>query len=161
MQKLNYKSNIDEIGNSLMETLTEIKKEGETKELKFDMLVKYGRVLFLQNEFGKSYQTFEQAAIHAIENNISEIKSLYYWTARCLEENGAKEAAFKSYLILLDNKQFTANDEEFIDIVLDRLNFFENLEEKIINYKIQKAEELENPTDLLGKLMKYFKVKKL
>ena len=94
MQKLNYKSNIDEIGNSLMETLSEIKKEGETKELKFDMLFKYGRVLFLQNEFGKSHQAFEQAAVHAIENNISEIKNLYYWSARCLEETADKEAGF-------------------------------------------------------------------
>ena len=70
-----------------------------------------------------------------------------------------KKRAFKSYLILLDNKQFIENDEEFVDTVLDRLSFFENLEEKIINYKIQKAEELENPTDLLGKLLKDLKEK--
>ena len=39
MQKLNYKSNIDEIGNSLMETLTEIKKEGITHSVFGDIFL--------------------------------------------------------------------------------------------------------------------------
>jgi ketopantoate reductase len=40
--KLTYNSTYNEVGCSLRVTLDEIKKYGETKELKYEMLLKYG-----------------------------------------------------------------------------------------------------------------------
>ncbi|WP_326985228.1 hypothetical protein [Chryseobacterium sp. MP_3.2] len=161
MKKITYQSDLNEIGNSLMDCLSQIKKEGETKELKFEMLLKYGRVLFLKNKIEKAYQTFQQGAVYAMENNITEVKEIYFWTARCIEETGDKNIALGNYLMLLENNQYSENDSEFVDAILDRFNFFTDLEDKIRDYKLKRDEALKNPKDLLSKLNKFLKEKKI
>ena len=153
-KKLTYQSTFNEVGWSLMETLEEIKKEGETKQLKFDMLVKHGRMLLMQKKLNDAYQVFLQCSTHAIDNSVPEIKELYYWTSRCLEEKGKKDSAVNGYLRLLESERFTENDEEFVDAVLDRLILFGDIAALVNDYKKKREEELNNPKDLLGKVIK-------
>lgn len=155
--KLTYQSTFDDVGKSLMETLGEIEKEGETKQLKFDMLLKYGRILLMEKKLEKAYQTFQQCSIHAVDNGISDVKDLYYWTSRCHEERGNKEMAIKGYLMLLERERFIENYEEFVDAVLDRLILFGDISALVNDYKKKGAEELNNPKDLLGKVIKLLK----
>ena len=124
VKKLTFQSTFNEVGWSLRETLDEIEKQGETKQLKFDMLLKYGRVLLMQSKLNEAYQTFQQCSIHAIDNGVPDVKELYYWTSRCQEEQGNKERAINGYLMLLERERFTENNEEFVDAVLDRLILF-------------------------------------
>ncbi len=153
INKLTFNSTFDEVGWSLKETLNEIEKVGETKQLKFDMLLKYGRIKLMEGNIDRAYEVFQQCSIHAIDNGVRDIKELYYWTSRCQEEKGNKERAINGYLMLLE-KFAKDDDEEFINAVLDRLNLFENITPIIADYKTRRAEELTNPKDLLGKTLK-------
>ena len=155
--KLTYNSSFIEIGWSLRETLDEIKLNGETIQLKFDMLLKYGRILFLEGNFDEAYQIFQQCSNHALDNGIPEVKELYFWTSRCLEEQGKKERALNIYLMLLDRDRFINNDEEFVNAVLDRLLLFGDIQSLVIDYKTRRDEELLNPKDLLGIVIKFLK----
>lgn len=156
-EKLTLHSGLEEIGWSLRETLGKINVEGETPQLKFDMLLKYGRVLFMEGNYERAYEVFQQCSTHAIDNGVPDIKELYFWTSRCLEEKGDTERAKNSYLMLLDRKRFTDNDEEFVNAILDRLNLYGDIKEVIQKYKKKKQEEWDNPPDLLSKVIKFLK----
>ena len=112
MIKLSINSTFDEVAMSLQHTLSEIKKVGENKHLEYDKLMKYGRLMLMENSFDKAYQIFQQCSIHATDNGIQNIKELYYWTSRCQEGNGNKVMAINSYLMLLEN---FADDDNFIN----------------------------------------------
>ena len=156
-KKITYKSTFEEIGWSLRETLDEIEQHGETIQLKFEMLLKYGRVLFMEGKFNKAYHIFQQCSIHGIDNGITELKELYYWTSRCLEEKGNSERALNGYLTLLENKGFIENDEEYLDAILDRLILFGDITQVVNKYKKDREEELNNPKELIGKIIKLLK----
>lgn len=158
-KKLTYNSKIDEIGWSLTETLDLIKQHGETTELKYDMLLKYGRFKLLEGNLNEAYQIFQQCSIHSIDNGVQDIKELYYWTSRCLEEQGNKERALSGYLMLLENEQNT-KDEDFVNAVLDRLILFGDIKSIIGEYKRQRQEEMTNPKDLIGKVLKVLRENK-
>jgi len=49
------------------------------------------------------------------------VKEMYYWSARCLEEQVDKERAIGGYLRLLESEK-KIKDEAFLNAVLDRLN---------------------------------------
>lgn len=151
--KLTFNSTFNEVCLSLRGTLEEIEKHGETKQLKFDMLLKYGRVKLMEGSLDSAYEVFQQCSIHAIDNNVPDIKELYYWTSRYQEVKGNKERAINGYLMLLE-KFAKDDDEDFINAVLDRLNLFQNITPIIADYKARRAEELTNPKDLLGKTLK-------
>lgn len=153
-KKLTYESTLDEIGWSLRDTLDEIKQKGETKDLKYEMLLKFGRLKLIEGNLNEAYQIFQQCSIHAINNDVRDIKELYYWTSRCLEEQGNKERALNGYLMLLEKEQFIENDEDFVNAVLDRLTLFGDITLLVAQYKNKRNEEMNNPKDLLGKVIK-------
>ena len=155
--KLTYQSSLDDIGWSLRETLDEIKRYGETKQLKFDMLLKYGRLLLMEGKLDDSYKVFQQCSVHAIDNEIPDTNELYYWASRCLEEQGNTERALTSYLTLLENERFIENDDEFVNAILDRLILFGNITTLVNEYKKKREEELNNPKDMLGKIAKFLR----
>jgi tetratricopeptide (TPR) repeat protein len=155
--KLRYQSSFDDIGWSLRETLDEIKRYGETKQLKFNMLLKYGRLLLMEGKLDDSYKVFQQCSVHAIDNEIPDTKELYYWASRCLEEQGNMEKALSGYLRLLENERVIQNDEEIVNVILDRLILFGNITTLVNEYKKKREEELNNPKDLLGKIAKFLR----
>ena len=108
-KKLNFQSTFDEIGWSLRETLDEIEQHGETKQLKFDMLLKYGRFKLMEGKPSEAYQIFHQCSIHSVDYGIPDVKELYYWTSRCHEEQGKMDRALKGYLMLLERDRFIEN----------------------------------------------------
>ncbi len=69
--KLTYHSTFNEVGWSLRETLDAIEVQGETPHLKYDMLLKYGRVSLMEGKLDKAYKVFQQCSIHAIDNGQS------------------------------------------------------------------------------------------
>ncbi len=79
-----------------------IKAEGETPQLKFDMLLKYGRVFFLEGNYERAYEVFQQCSIHGIDHGVKDLKDLYFWSSRCLEEKRDTERAKNGYLMLLE-----------------------------------------------------------
>ena len=155
-KKLNYNSNYDDIGWSLRETLDEIDKKGETKELKYDMLLKYGRMKFMEGKFNKAYKIFMQCSSHSIDNCILDNKEIYYWASRCLENMGNEGRALNGYLRLLENEKFI-NDENFVDAVLDRLIFFGDITSLVTEYKRQRNDQMTNPKDSIGKVLKFLR----
>jgi len=62
-----------------------------------------------------------QCSVHAIDNWVDDVKEMYYWSARCLEEQVDKERAIGGYLRLLESEK-KIKDEAFLNAVLDRLN---------------------------------------
>lgn len=157
---LNYQSAFDDVGWSLRETLDEIRLHGETKQLKFDMLLKYGRLKLMEGNLVDAYQIFQQCSNHAMDNGISEVKELYYWTSRCQEAQGNKERALTGYLMLLERDRFIDNDDEFINAILDRLILFGDVSSLITEYKKRRTEEMNNPKDELGKVIKFLREQK-
>tara|TARA_R110001606_G_scaffold398907_1_gene579501 strand:+ start:533 stop:907 length:375 start_codon:yes stop_codon:yes gene_type:complete len=119
--RLKFNDTLEIIGNSLMKTLSEIENYGETPELKAEMLYKYGRVHFLQNNFEKAYKVFEQCNIHIIDNNLPQNIEIYYWVGRISEETKKNEKARSAYLITLEQMK-DKNDEEFMNEILDRIS---------------------------------------
>lgn len=156
--KLTIHSGHEEIGRSLRETLDKIEAEGETPQLKFDMLLKYARSLFMERNYDRSYEVLQQASTHSIDNGVRDIGDLYYWANRCLEEKGDAERAISGYLMLLEREPYRS-DEEMTNAVLDRLNRYDNLSELIQKYKKKKQEEWDNPPDLLHKVIKLLREK--
>lgn len=153
---LTFHSNLEDIGWSLRETLDKIKVEGETPQLKFDMLLKYGRLHFIQGNYNRAYEVFQQCSTHAIDNGVPDTKGLYFWSSRCLEEKGDTERAKNSYLMLLERESYR-DDEEMVNAILDRLNQYDDIAEVIQQYKKKKQEEWDNPPDLLSKVIKFLK----
>ena len=158
-KKLTYNSTFDEVGWSLRDTLDEIKQKGETKQLKFDMLLKYGRIKLMEGNANEAYQIFQQCSIHAVDNGIPDVKELYYWASRSTEEQGNKERALNGYLMLLENEQ-NIKDEDFVNAVLDRLILFGDITTLVDEYKKRRHEEMTNPKDLLGKVLKFLRENK-
>ena len=156
-KKITYQSTFDEVGWSLRETLDEIERHGKTIQLEFDMLYKYGRFQLMDGNLEKAYQTFQHCSIHAIDNGISDadLNELYYWTARCIEEQGDKKRALDCYLMLLEKSK--EKDDEFVDAILDRLILFGDITSLVEEYKKRREEELNNPKDLLGKAIKFLR----
>lgn len=159
-KKLTYNSSFNEVGWSLRETLDEIKQHGETKELKYEMLLRFGRIKLMEGKLNEAYQIFQQCGNHSIDNGVDNIKELYYWTSRCLEEQGNKERALNGYLMLLEVEQNIENDEEFVNAVLDRLILFGDITSLVNEYKNRRNEEMTNPKDLLGKVLKILRENK-
>ncbi|HOG05188.1 MAG TPA: hypothetical protein PK978_03020 [Paludibacter sp.] len=151
-KKLTFESTFDEIGWSLRHTLDEIKLKGETKELKYEMLLKYGRLRFMEGCFSDAYQIFRQCSIHSIDNGVNDINELYYWTSRCLEKLGDKKRALAGYLMLLENKD-NLKDEALVNAVLDRLILCDDIASLADEYKQKRSEE----KDLLGKILKFLR----
>lgn len=149
-----YNSNYEEIGISLQHTLDEIKKSGETIDLKYDMLLKYGILNLMKGNSDKAYQVFQQCSIYSIDNAIEDVRELYYWTSRCLEELGKKEIAFNVYLMLLEKESINNNDQELIDGVLERLCLFGDISSLVNEYKNTRDVEANNPKSLLDKVIK-------
>lgn len=158
-KKLTYNSTFDEVSWSLRDTLDEIKQKGETKDLKYKMLLKYGRLRLMEGNLNYAYQIFQQCSIHSIDNGVRDIKELYYWTSRCLEEQGNKERALVGYLRLLENEE-NQKDEEFVNAVLDRLNLSGDISSLVDEYKKRRHEETTNPKDLLEKVLKFLRENK-
>lgn len=156
-KKLTYNSSFNEVGWSLRDTLDEIKQQGETKELKYEMLLRFGRIKLMEGKLNEAYQIFQQCSIHSIDNGVHDIKELYYWTSRCLEEQGNKERALNGYLMLLEKEQYIENDEEFVNAMLDRLILFGDITSLVNEYKNKRHEEMTNPKDLLGKVLKFLR----
>jgi len=100
--KLTIHSGYEEIGRSLMETLQKIEAEGDTPQLKFDMLLKYARLLFMEGNYDRCQEILQQASTHSIDNGVRDIGDLYFWADRCLEEKGDTERAISGYLMLLE-----------------------------------------------------------
>jgi tetratricopeptide (TPR) repeat protein len=144
-RKLTYNSTYDEIGWSLRETLDTIEKKGETIELKYEMLLKYGRLYFAEGNHQKAYNILQQCSIHAIDNWVVDVKEMYYWSARCLEKMGNTDRALNGYLMLLEDEK-NIKDETFLNEVLDRLNLYKNLSPLVSDYKKRREEELNNTT---------------
>lgn len=153
-KNIKYQATVDDVGWSLRKTLDEIKQHGETRQLKFDMLLKYGRLLLLEGKANDAYQVFQQCSVHSVDNGITDVKELYYWTSRCQEEQGNMERALNGYLMLLERERFIENDELFVNAVLDRLILFGDISTLVNEYKNRKFEEMNNPKDLLGKVIK-------
>lgn len=153
-KNIKYQGTIDDMGWSLRKTLDEIEKNGETRQLKFDMLLKYGRLLLLEGKANDAYEVFQQCSIHSVDNGITDVKELYYWTSRCQEEQGNMERALNGYIMLLERERFIENDEIFVNAVLDRLILFGDISTLVNEYKNRKFEEMNNPKDLLGKVIK-------
>lgn len=158
-KKLSYNSTFDEIGWSLRDTLDEIKQKGETKDLKYEMLLKYGRLRLMEGSLNDAYQIFQECSIHSIDNGVRDIKELYYWTSRCLEEQGNKKRALGGYLRLLEDEQ-NLKDREFVNAVLDRLSLFGDITSLVNEYKRIRHEEMTNPKDLLGEVLKFLRENK-
>jgi tetratricopeptide (TPR) repeat protein len=156
--KLTYQSSFEEIGWSLRQTLDEINLQGETPVLKYDMLLKYGRISLMEGQLDKAYKVFQQCSIHAIDNDIPDVKELYYWSCRCLEEKGEADRAVNGYLRLLENKT-SIESEEFVNAVLDRLNLHRDINALVNDFKKIRYEELNNPKDMLDKVIKFFREK--
>jgi tetratricopeptide (TPR) repeat protein len=119
--ELYYNADLKTIGNSLMVTLSEIEKNGETPILKAEMLYKYARVKFCDGKFIEAHQVFGQCNSHLIMNNLPENKEIYYWVGRILEEKGEFEKAKTTYTISLERARFL-NDQIFVDEILDRIH---------------------------------------
>lgn len=156
IKKLTIHSNYEEIGWSLKETLDRIKAEGETPQLKFDMLLKYAKLLFMEGNYDRSYKLLQQASAHSIDNGVRDIEDLYFWANRSLEEKGDIERAKTGYLMLLEREPYR-DDEEMLNAILDRLNRYEDLAEALQKYRKKKQEEWDNPPDLLHKAIKLLK----
>lgn len=154
--KLTLHSSREEIGWSLRETLDKMNAEGETPQLKFDMLLKYGKFHFMEGNFDRAYEVFQQCSIHGIDNGVRDLEDLYYWTSRCLEEKGDMERAKNSYLMLLERDAYR-DDEEMVNAILDRLNLYEDMAEVIQKYRKKKQEEWDNPPGLLSGVIKFLK----
>lgn len=155
-KKLTFDSSYNEIGWSLRETLDEIQAKGETKELKYEMLLKYGRLYISEGDYKKAYKILAQCSVHAIDNWIADVKEMYFWSARCLEEMGDTERALDGYLMLLEDQR-NIEDQIFLNAVLDRLNQYKNLSSMVSEYKKRRDEELNNPKDLLGQSIKFLR----
>jgi len=134
-KKLSLKSTYNEVGWSLRETLDQIERNGETKELKYDMLLKYGWLKFLDNDPDGAYRIFSQCSTHAIDNGILDIDELFYWAARCLEEKGDKENALNGYLSLLESSSKYQNNEELINEIFDRLKVYGDIPSLLREYE--------------------------
>ncbi len=152
--KLTYNSTLDEVGWSLRETLELIKKVGETKELKYEMLLKYGRFKLLEGDLDKAYETLQHCSIHGLDHQIGGVNELYYWSARCIEEQGDKERALNSYLVLLDIVQSKDGTEELVNAILDRLILFGDVATLVEEFRIKRQKEIDHPADILGKIRK-------
>lgn len=96
VEKSTLHSGYEEIGWSLRETLDNIVAEGETPQLKFEMLLKYARLLFIDGNYDRCQEVLQQASAHSIDNGVREIEDLYFWANRCLEERGNTERAISS-----------------------------------------------------------------
>lgn len=156
--KLSIHSSYEETGWALRDTLDKIKAEGETPQLKFEMLLRYGKLLFLSGDHDRAYKILGQASTHSIDHGVRDIDDLYFWASRCLEEKGDIARAKNGYLMLLERDPYR-NDEEMVNAILDRLNLYDDLHEAVQDYKKKKQEEWDNPPDLLHKIIKLLKEK--
>ena len=113
----------------------------------------------MENKPNEAYQVFQECSIHAMDNGIPDVKELYYWSSRSQEEQGNKTRAINGYLMLLERERFIENDEEFVDAVLDRLILFGNISTLVNDYKNKREDEINNPKDLLDKVIKFLRAK--
>lgn len=119
-----YKSDYKAIGNSLVETIAQIEKNGETPLLKFEMLFKFAKMKFLDNKADEAHKIFGKCNSVLIDNGLPENFELYYWMARIFEGKGEIEKAASTYRMCLTRGNL-ADDPEFINELLDRINNIE------------------------------------
>ena len=151
-KKLNFQSSFQDIGMSLSDTLEEIKLHGETKQLKFDMLLKYGRLLLANGDPDKAYKVFQQCSIHAIDNGMLDVRELYFWTCRVLEEQGKNDKAISIYMDLLERDIYIKDDEDFVNAILERLITYGDISSLASQVKNRTNEYVANPNVFLGKI---------
>ena len=127
-KKLTFESTFDEIGWSLRHTLDEIKLKGETKELKYEMLLKYGRLRFMEGCFSDAYQIFRQCSIHSIDNGVNDINELE--SRKDMIKGKLAVAKTQERINKMGSSVVSANDsissfkkyEEMADKALDKAN---------------------------------------
>src|SRR2546428_5576914 len=100
--KLAFNADYKTVGHSLMETIDEIERNGETPLLKSEMLFKYARMKFLENKFDEAYKIFGQCNMLLIDKGLPENKEIYYWVSRIAEAKGEIEKAMGFYKICLE-----------------------------------------------------------
>lgn len=118
---LKFDDNINTIKESLVEVLSKIKEEGETPESKAEMLYKFARYKFSEEEFDESHETFSQLNIHLTENNLPRNYEIFYWIGRILEKRGEYINAKTTYLTIL-NKIKQQPNKDLENEILDRIN---------------------------------------
>ena len=102
-RRLTLSSTFNEIARSLADTMKEIDAKGKTKELQYDLLIKTGRLDFMEGKFEEAYQGFQECIAHFAAGQ--KDNELYYWISRCLEGLGEKDKALSGYLMALEKNE--------------------------------------------------------
>ena len=138
VQNLTYDSSLEEVEASLKGTIKQMELNGETQELKFEKLLKEGRVKLLKGEVKQAYRIFHQCMLDPTSTNSLDIGELYFWSTRCQEELGNKNKALRDYLLLLEKEQATRNNQDLINAILDRLIVFGDISKLVKDFKKRK-----------------------
>jgi len=154
---LTYRSTIEDVARSLQESIDEVKEHGETVQLKFDVQLKLGRLLLLNNQPEDAKIVFQRCGMMAVEAGVPDIRDLWFWSARCQEELENPELSVNVYLALLKNKHFVENNREYVDVILERLSNFGDATQLLDDFSKKQEEEMKNPKDLLGKVRKFLR----
>lgn len=123
---IRFDSDRDEVGHSLMKTLSEIKSTGETPELKMEILFKYARMKFFERAFQESYEILRQTSNHIIKNGLSDNLEIIYWVARIFEEQGELQRSLATYKIAFE--KVTEDEKLSKEIFLRILNIEKNID---------------------------------
>lgn len=118
---LKFDDDVATIKDALVAILSRIKEEGETPELKAEMLYIFGRYKFSEQEFDESHETFSQLNTHLTENNLPKNYEIFYWVARILEEKEEFSNAKTTYLTVLSKVKQQEN-KDLENEILDRIN---------------------------------------
>lgn len=135
VQNLTYDSSLEEVEASLKGTIKQMELNGETQELKFEKLLKEGRVKLLKGEVKQAYRIFHQCMLDPTSTNSLDIGELYFWSTRCQEELGNKNKALRDYLLLLEKEQATRNNQDLINAILDRLIEYGDISKLVEDFK--------------------------
>jgi len=138
VQNLTYDSSLEEVEASLKGTIKQMELNGETQELKFEKLLKEGRVKLLKGKVKQAYRIFHQCMLDPTSTNSLDIGELYFWSTRCQEELGNKNKALRDYLLLLEKEQATRNNQDLINAILDRLIVFGDISKLVKDFKKRK-----------------------
>ena len=87
------------------------------------------------NDFQKAYSVLQECSVQSIDTGIEDFVELYYWSARCMEEKVQKNQALQVYLMNLDKFSNILEDNVLLNIILDLLVNFPDLEILITSYR--------------------------
>lgn len=116
--ELKFNDDSDTIKKTLVDTLAEIKENGETPTLKAKMLYEFSRFKFSEKEYDECHETLNQLNTHLKENNLPKNYEVFYWVGRILEEKEEYKEAKTTYLTLLS----TIKNSDLENEILDRIN---------------------------------------